>query len=229
MVKRIASLLLAAVCLSSCGSGVKIEHHMKEYDTEYSSVHAEVPEISGLADGEFEDSLNDSFEKDTDSALIAFDTAAENSADNIRMGNKCIFETNWENKYNQNDFLSLVEERYIYMGGAHGETAWLPRNIDLAASKQIQLADLFAEAGYENTLNRMITEAVQEDGEQYGDLWEKPVIKDSHQTDFYIRNGKLVIFYQPYDLSYYARGFVEFPLSLSELSGYLKEEYRRLI
>lgn len=229
MVKRILPVILAAFCLSSCGTGVKIERSIKEYDTDYSTVRAEVPKLSGMENGEYENSLNEQFEKDTQSALIAFDTAAAESADNVRMGNKCVFETTWEDKYNQNDFLSLVEERYIYMGGAHGETAWLPRNIDTALSKEIGLADLFAEGGYETTLNRMITEMVNENGDKYSDLWEKPEIKESNQKDFYIENGKLVIFYQPYDLSYYARGFVEFPLSLEELSGYLKEEYRRLI
>ncbi|MBR0089122.1 MAG: DUF3298 domain-containing protein, partial [Clostridia bacterium] len=102
-------------------------------------------------------------------------------------------------------------------------------NIDTALSKKVLLADLFAEAGYENTLNRMINEQVEEHPDEYSELWEKPVIKDTSQTDFYIDGDKLVLYYQPYDLSYYARGFVEFKLPLKELSGYLKEEYRRLI
>ena len=53
--------------------------------------------------------------------------------------------------------------------------------------------------------------------------------KRQHQTDFYIQDDDLVIFFQPYDLSYYARGFVEFRLDLEDLSGYMKEEYRRMI
>ena len=65
--------------------------------------------------------------------------------------------------------------------------------------------------------------------EEYKDLWAKPEIKQEHQTDFYIQDDDLVIFFQPYDLSYYARGFVEFRLDLEDLSGYMKEEYRRLI
>ncbi|MBQ3471379.1 MAG: DUF3298 domain-containing protein [Clostridia bacterium] len=75
----------------------------------------------------------------------------------------------------------------------------------------------------------MINEQVAEHPDEYAELWEKPVIKDTSQTNFYIEDGKLVLYYQPYDLSYYARGFVEFRLPLKELSGYLKEEYRRLI
>ena len=232
MIKRVIAATLAVVCLSSCavgGGGVKTDIAVKEYETDYSSVRAEVIEISGLADTEFEDVFNDSVEKNIDSELVAFDTAASEIADELKMGNKCVFQTTWHEKYNKNDFLSLVEERYVYMGGAHGETAWLPRNVDIAASKEVKLADLFQDSGYVNTLNRLITEEAEENKEEYAELWEKPEIKDSNQTDFYIEGDDLVIFYQPYDLSYYARGFVEFRLPLEELTSYMKEEYARLL
>ncbi|MBQ2669459.1 MAG: DUF3298 and DUF4163 domain-containing protein [Clostridia bacterium] len=230
MIKRgLIAAVACVMCLTSCGGGVEIKKEVKEYDTDFSSVRAETAVIEGLKDKEFEDGINSEIEKDIQGAVIAFDAAAAQSADNVRMGNKCVFENTWEVKYNKNDFLSLIEERYVYMGGAHGETAWIALNIDTAGSKKVLLADLFAEAGYENTLNRMINEQVEEHPDEYSELWEKPVIKDTSQTDFYIDGDKLVLYYQPYDLSYYARGFVEFKLPLKELSGYLKEEYRRLI
>ena len=231
MIKRVIAAALGVMCLSSCavGGGVRTDIVTKEYETDYSSVKAEIIELSGLEDEEFEEKFNDGVEDSIDSELVAFDTAAAEIADELKMGNKCVFQTSWDVKYNKNDFLSLVEERYVYMGGAHGETAWLARNIDIAASKEIKLADLFADSGYVNTLNRLITEQVEENKDEYADLWEKPEIKDSNQTDFYIEDGSLVIFYQPYDLSYYARGFVEFHLPLEELQGYMKEEYARLI
>lgn len=231
MIKRVIAAVLGVMCLSSCavGGGTGTDIVTKEYETDYSSVKAELIELSGLEDKEFEDKFNEDVEESTDSELVAFDTAASEIADELKMGNKCVFQTSWDVKYNENDFLSLVEERYVYMGGAHGETAWLARNVDIAASKEIKLDDLFTDSGYVNTLNRLITEQVEENKDEYADLWEKPEIKDSNHTDFYIEDGSLVIFYQPYDLSYYARGFVEFHLPLEELRGYMKEEYARLI
>ena len=50
----------------------------------------------------------------------------------------------------------------------------------------------------------------------------------SENQDFYITPENLVVYYLPYKLSHYERGFVEIPLSLSDMSGYLKEEYRHL-
>ncbi len=98
------------------------------------------------------------------------------------------------------------------------------------AKKEVKLADLFADDGYVSTLNRMINEEMEKHSEEYKDLWAKPEIKTGTSDGFlYSRDDDLVIFFQPYDLSYYARGFVEFRLDLEDLSGYMKEEYRRLI
>ena len=44
--------------------------------------------------------------------------------------------------------------------------------------------------------------------------------------EFYMTDEDLVIFFPPYVLSYYAKGFIEFPLRLTELNGYLNEEFR---
>ena len=230
MGKKLGAVVLIMFCLTSCGfGGIEVKTVKKEYDTDYSTVRADTAEIYGLKNKDFGEELNAQIAKDIESAVIAFDTEASASEDNVRMGNKCVFEDSWQVKYNKNGFLSLVEERYEYLGGAHGQTVRLPLNIDTEAGKVITLGDLFADSGYESTLNRMISEIVTEKSEEYSELWEKPQIKNSNKKDFYIENNDLIIFYQPYDLSYYARGFVEFKLPLKELSGYLKEEYRRLV
>ena len=230
MLRRLLILAITALCLCGCSMDkIRSEKSIKEYETDYSSIHAEVIQFSGITDSEFESTLNTGIEQAVESELIAFDSQAMESSDNVRMGNKCVLEISWDEEYNKNDFLSVVEEKYVYTGGAHGSTVRVPKNIDIAGAKEIQLQDLFADEGYVNTLNRMINELMEEDRGEYKDLWAKPEIQESHQTDFYINDdNKLVIFFQPYELSYYARGFVEFPLPLDELSGYLKEEYRKL-
>ena len=72
----------------------------------------------------------------------------------------------------------------------------------------------------------MLGELKENKPEEYGELWQKPEIKKNQ--DFYITDDDLVIYYQPYELSYYARGFIEFPIRLIELKGYLKEDYYRI-
>jgi len=96
----------------------------------------------------------------------------------------------------------------------------------LNQSKQIYLSDLFCDVGYKDAINRLIDELVTENPDEYNELWEKPEITDNHEYDFYFEDNSLVIFFQPYTLSYFAKGYITFPLKLSDLSGYMKEEYR---
>lgn len=229
MLKRVLIFGLVLICLCGCSAEtIKTEKNVREYETDFSTVRAEIIKICGGTEDEFINQINSDIEQVVESDLIAFDSKAQESEQKQRMGNKCLLDISWDIKYNSHDFLSTVEEKYVYTGGAHGSTMRIPRNIDMAAKREIKLADLFAEDGYANTLNRFIAELIQENPDEYKELWAKAEIKDSHQTDFYINDGNLVIFFQPYDLSYYARGFVEFPIPLKELSGYMKEEFKRL-
>lgn len=230
MLKRVVVFGLTLIFLCGCSSNkAKTEENVREYETDFSTVRAEIVQLSGIENEEFEKQINTSIEQSVESDLVAFDSKAQESESKLRMGNKCVLDISWKERYNANNFVSIVEEKYLYTGGAHGSTVWIPMNIDLAAYKEVKLADLFMEEGYINTLNRLINEQISEHPDEYKDLWAKAEIKESHQTDFYIDGDNLVIFFQPYDLSYYARGFVEFRLPLEELSGYMKEEYRRLI
>ena len=228
--KRIIAVIFVILCLCGCDmKRIRTESSIKEYETDFSTVYAETVKFSGMKNSEFEKNINAQIQQSIDSDLVAFDSKAQECKGNLQMGNKCVMEIGWEETYNKNDFISVVEEKYIYTGGARGTTVHIPVNIDVSGEKEVKLADLFADDGYVSTLNRMINEEMEKHSEEYKDLWAKPEIKQEHQTDFYIQDDDLVIFFQPYDLSYYARGFVEFRLDLEDLSGYMKEEYRRLI
>ena len=219
-------VLLLCSCTAPGSADIKINN--STYQTDLSDVSAQGIKFSEMKDRVFEEELNSSIASDIDGALVSFDTLASQSSESLRMGNRCVFRLTQEVKYNKNNFVSIIEEHYVYTGGAHGSSRRYPRNIDLLSSKTVCLADMF-ESGYENTINRMIKEAVDAHPEIYSDLWEQPSLTSNHQKDFYISEDKLVIFFQPYDLSYYAKGYVEFPLKLKDLSGYMKEEYRRLV
>ena len=210
---------------SSSSEQAKMKISASEFESDISSVYAESAEFSGLPDQEFEQNINNKIAEDVKGALISFDTMVSESSDDLRMGNRCVLEIKQLLKYNAKNFISLIEEHYVYTGGAHGSTMHYPRNIDTLNNKILCLEDLFAD-GYEKELNRIIRTITESDKEKYSDLWEQPLIdKDSA---FYISDENLVIFFQPYELSYYAKGFIEFPIKLTEIEGFLKEEYKRL-
>lgn len=224
LIPFICALLLTACALNRTAD-IKITS--SEYETDISAAYAETVRFSGLKNREFEKSMNSSIEKDINGALVSFDTLAASSSDKLRMGNRCVLNIKQYIKNNSNDFISIIEEHYVYTGGAHGSAAWYPRNIDTSAEKVILLPELFCTDDYKNELNRLIDIMLEKNKEKYSDLWEHP--KVTSDENFYISDGNLVIFFPPYELSYYAKGFVEFPIRLDDIQGMLKEEYKRLI
>ena len=213
--------------LASCSAQTSVSTVPKEYENEYSEVKAQILQISIPDEKEYSEQLNQAFLQEADEAIAGFDTEAGEASSVERHGAKSVFQTTQNVSYNKNNFISVTEEAYVYTGGAHGMTVRKTRNIDTLAKKEITLSDLFSEEGYKETLNRMINEVKEKHPEEYSELWEQPQIKP--EQDFYLTDTDLVVYYQPYELSYYARGFVEVPLRLTELKGYLKEEYYRLI
>lgn len=227
--KRIFLLFILTIVLCACSpkQAADIKISSREYETDKSAAYAETVQFSGFRNAEFEKMINESIIKDINGALVSFDTMVSESDGNIRMGNRCMLELKQLVKNNDRDFISVIEEHYVYTGGAHGSTAWYPRNIDTSACKTVLLSDLFKDDSYKGELNRQIDIILESNKETYSDLWVHPKI--TSEENFYISDGKLVIFYPPYDLSYYARGFVEFPIKLDDIEGYLKDEYKRLI
>ena len=229
VVSRLIIIFTAVSVLCSCAPAGGAQLRMTEsgYTTETTEIKTQGFEISGIDNESFCGEVNTSVARDIDGAVVSFETMAQEAGDNIRMGNRCILNITQEVRCNENDILSVIEEHYVYTGGAHGSYMRYPRNYDLLQRKQIHLSDMFNE-GYVETLNRMIREREEADTERYSELWDKPEIRPEHETNFYINRDALVIFFQPYELSYYAKGYIEFELPFSELSGAMKEEYRRL-
>ena len=227
---RAGAAVLTAAVLCGCAAAdtATITIDSIEYETDTATVYVERPEFSFMKNHELMDELNEAYEDEVDSALTAFDALSENGAE-LNGGNKYVFEIHQDVKYNENDFISVVSDTYQYTGGAHGSSVWSARNIDALTGMEVLLDDLFEDNNYKVVLDRLIEQEVNDHPEDYSDLWEKPQIKESNQRDFYISDDGLVLFYQPYDLSYYARGFVEFTIDYDDISGYLKEEYRRLV
>lgn len=230
--KRAVTAFVTVILLCSCSSGAYRETiTTDEFETEYSTVYAEVIAFDGMENKEYESELNLSIEGDVGASVNEFDTLAAEASEKLPAGVKSAFKVTQEVKKNKDGFLSFIESHYIYTGGAHGSTSWYPRNIDTLSAEphNLTIAELFDDEGYRETINRLIDELVEKEPQKYSGLWEEPHITLENENNYYITDEELVIFFPPYTLSYYAKGFVEFPIRLGEVEGMLKEEYRRLV
>lgn len=232
IIKRIITAASSAMLmLSAAGCGTEGVYRTsiskEEQETDYSSVYAEIIEFGGFPDREYQSLLNEQIEDDVEGAIEEFDGEAAQAE--LPVGVKAALSIKQNVKRNSSGIISFVTENYTYLGGAHGITRWLPYTVNVAsdAPRILELRELFEdEDGYINTINRMIDELIAEKPEEYTELWAEPHITLEEQRQFYMTDEDLVIFFPPYVLSYYAKGFIEFPLRLTELNGYLKEEFR---
>lgn len=217
----LAAAVMILLCGCSLGKEVRVKLDTKEYVTDVLDIKAQIPSFSGMENRDFENSINEGAENSTNAWIEEFMT-------NVPENTKAEFKAQPSVKYNENDFLSVVTDIYTYTGGAHGALARKSLNIDIKKCTTRTLKDLFSpDSDYRELLNRCMAQIIQSEPQKYSDLWEQPVMTESRENDFYIENGNLVIYYPPYELSYYSKGFVEFEIKTEDIKSYLKEEYKK--
>ena len=218
---KISALFLLSLCvLASCGKGVRVEHTDKSYSTDTIFVDAKIPKIAGLGSEALMESVNDEFEE-------VFEDLLEEFSENAReTGDKSTFSITTTEHYNKNGFLSVVAQADSCTRNTHKSSRRVAKNIDTKLCREVTLSDLFEGDGYIDMINARLLEVIERDSEKYSGLWEKPKLLENQE--FFITGTDLVLYYPPYELSYYERGYVEIPLSLSDMSGYLKPAYRNI-
>lgn len=183
----------------------------------YVSYSVKVPIISDTQNKDLENSLNTGFEKMlTDIAANVEESFEEQKGNDFPV--RVSGELGYRFIANSQNYFSVLLEGYDYYGGAHG----MPyrKSVNVMKGKEILLGDLFFEgSGYEKALiDKMNSIRLLSSTQEYHlvqEVTELPV------DSFYIKDGNLVIYYQPYELASYARGFVEFRISLNELVKFL--------
>lgn len=227
IMKRLVVFAVAFAVTGCTAKGVYGTNILKEeYETDYASVYAEIAEFSGLENREYQSELNASIQEWVSETIKKFDSLAQDMTGKMPKGVKSALHITQDIKRNRDGIISFVEEQYIYLGGAHGNVSRYPRTVNARAEKphDMKLSELFADDRYKEEVERQIDLLIEKNPEKYNEFWAEPHIEET--TAYYVTDEELVIFFAPYELSYYAKGFIEFPIRFSEISGYLKEEYR---
>ncbi len=225
------AIFAVTAMLSACSiaDGYRTSVSIEEQETEYSSVYAEVTEWSGFKNKEYQSQLNEEIATDVSEAINEFDKLAAETAPLLPEGVKPALSIKQIVMRNSGGIISFVTENYTYLGGAHGTTSWSPYTADVLSESphDLELRELFTnEDDYIDTINRIIDELIEADPEKYSELWADPHITEDDQDRYYLTDEELVIFYEPYELSYYAKGFIEFPIRLTEINGILKDPFK---
>lgn len=215
MVKFVFLLLLLCL-LSGCG-GIKVDLKSVKEETEQYKIDVKTAQVKGLSNEIFQEKINNDFASNNENLIKSFKerfSDSDNKIDSLK-SEPIIY-------YGKNT-MSIVNNIHEFTGGAYEILSRKTVVIDLNRNEELTLSDLFIDDKWRNFINRKLSEIADNDNEKYSVLWEKPVIMSDQ--GFYINGASLVIYYPPYELSYYARGFIDFTIPLSELEGYIKTDY----
>ena len=121
--------------------------------------------------------------------------------------------------YNENCFLSLYFDRYVFTGGAHGNTVRSSDTWELCYGTKLSLSSFFKPGtDYKSLLiDEMIKQAevIQQKEGIYFDDYKELIIKNFNEDNFYLSPLGITIYYQQYDVAPYSTGIVEFTIPYS--------------
>lgn len=147
--------------------------------------------------------------------------------DNPDEKNKFVANVDFELKKNTDSALSIKVRYYTYSGGAHGFYQDIAYNVDMRTGKFLELMDLFKDnTKYKEVIDeeikRQIAELEKKDEENIG-IYNFKGIKENQ--NFYLQDENLVVYFDLYDITPYARGIPEFSINKALISSMLKPEY----
>lgn len=114
---------------------------------------------------------------------------------------------------NQENAVSMYIDEYIFSGGAHGTTTRTSQTWNLMLGKMVELYELYPNEPYFLLdILRKINREISENIEIYFADPYPLVVEYFNPESYYIDNGKVVIYFQQYDIAPYSSGIIEFIL-----------------
>lgn len=126
-------------------------------------------------------------------------------------------------KMNNEQFISLLLDGYMYLGGAHGDVLKYTFVYDIEQEKELTLADVFESSDYTTSLQPMIMDSLKEQGLDSTLLVDFSGIRVDQP--FYLTKDELVIVFDKYEYTAGVAGAPEIPITKKELPS-LKEKFK---
>lgn len=141
-----------------------------------------------------------------------------------------VADASFEVKKNTTNTISILVKYYKYSGGAHGYYEYIPYNIDLRNGENLTLKQIFKEdVDYKVIIDKEIENQIKELSKKEGldKIYDFYGIKENQK--FYLDDGKIVIYFDLYEISPYAAGIPEFPIIIDNIKENIKENYMELL
>lgn len=135
--------------------------------------------------------------------------------DNHPPFNRYTLDMNYHITYNTGCITSLYMDTYTYMGGSHQELKRTSDTWDFCSGRQLHLEDVIpltpgTQDGLQTAIEQQIAERLKESPGAYSEDYPYLLRNKFNQSQFFLRPGHIVIYYQQYDIAPYAAGIPEF-------------------
>ncbi|WP_066714693.1 DUF3298 and DUF4163 domain-containing protein [Clostridium sp. Marseille-P299] len=114
-------------------------------------------------------------------------------------------------------FISLYFDKYIYTGGAHGNTIRHSDTWNLSTGKTMHISEYFPmNENYKNDILTFIIDEITnqlknpESKGKYFDTYQQDVHNTWNEDNFYLTPAGIVVYFQQYDIAPYSSGIIEF-------------------
>lgn len=203
---------------------IKVETKTISDDNEALQSTVSFPVFSSEKNQEALDEINKIFEEDALSIKEDLTEMAENDFESFKKDNinfhKYELLIDYEIHTINNELISATSLNYQYTGGAHGMSVKVPYNFDLATGKRLSLNDLFKEgSNYTEVINKEVQKQIQENPDIFFPDEVELFSGIADDQSFYIKDGKLFIYFGQYDIAPYSSGIIEFEIPSSTLKN----------
>lgn len=140
-----------------------------------------------------------------------------NSAERISPQDVYAYDHTFEVTFLSNQLLSILEDTYLFSGGAQPEIKNEAHTFSLSTGKELNLSDLFSSSknDIDKWIKDIITKEIRKAPNNYYPDAEK-IIQDIslENFNFYISKNGIVVFFNPAEIAPYAGGIVKFLISI---------------
>ncbi len=241
MKKSLLSAVLLTVALSACGDGNTVKvvtDTVRKNETHY-SLNIKIPQVKGMADTAAQKDINDRLKKFADDQEKQFQTDIADLVIGIDEDMKSGLTIEYNVVTLTPELLSMTLEVSPFMAGAaHPNHVSFPFNYDIATSKKIAFEDLFnTKAKYLERLSELsiqeLIETSKENGTYYAakeqNIRQGASAKLENFRTFTIKDGSLVLTFDPYQVGPYAEGTQTISLTRAQITDVLSNYGRKLL
>lgn len=203
---------------------VKVISKDMKLTSELFDINIRAPQLQGLKNQNAEKKINDDIMEDVQEIKKDLEKdAREDFEEYKKRGRKFrpySIKGDYKVKYNKENILSLYMTYSEYTGEAHPVTESESLNLNIRTGKKLKLKDFFKpNQDYKKIIEREIITQINQNKEKFYDDAIKKVKSeiDESDLDFYVEDGKLVIYFEEYEIAPHSSGIPKFKIPIQKI------------